>query len=192
MISSTPVPEDETVSLASALGVSGNMIYEHMKEIALRSASHHILFTKTRTLRRLVGFPQTLISGFLSSALSIGLITDNHKHQHITDKLSLSMSLISFILCVTEQYFRLSEKESSHDMSSKLYTSLLRNIQLQLVNRRQGVTEHDIYTDIVQQMNVIEQYELPIPKAIMDVVKKEACYLDLVHEDINLAGNSRR
>jgi len=156
------------------------IINKHIQEIALRSAAHQILFTQTRNLRRLVGFPQTLISGFLSSALSINLLTDDQEYNHISSQVALAMSLASFVLCVTEQYFRLFEKEASHDMSSKLYTSLLRTVQLQSINRRQGANEFDIYTDIVQQMNVIEQYELPIPPKVIRQIKKDNVYLDMV------------
>jgi hypothetical protein len=164
------------------------LIHTHMKELAFRSAAHQILFTKIRKLRWLVGFPQTLMSGFLSSALSVNLLTDDHVYHNVSTKVALAMSLTSFILRVTEQYFRLFEKETSHDMSSKLYNTLLRNIQLQYINRRNGISDFDIYTDIVQQMNVIEQYELPISTQLLDSVRANPHYLDLIQ--INSGVNS--
>ena len=60
-----------------------------------------------------------------------------------------------------------SKKFQSHDLSSKLYTTLLRSIESTLIkNGLDKDAKRDLFKEIASQMSIIEQYETPVPHKI--------------------------
>ena len=81
---------------------------------------------------------------------------------------------MSFLFSVSRDYLNFSHRFQSHDLSEKLYTTLLRTIEVRLMKNNIDTEErHNIFKDIVDQMSIIEQYETSIPTNIDINVRSE-------------------
>lgn len=150
------------------------MISEHLDEIQLRIIGHTRAAKMYEKKDKIIGYPVTILSSFLASAIMMGITTDNDHSVVIIKYTSLILSIMSFLFSVSRDYLNFSRKFQSHDLSSKLYTTLLRSIEVRLIkNHIDNEERRDIFKDIVDQMSIIEQYETPIPSKIDKCVRRE-------------------
>lgn len=144
---------------------SSELILEHLNKVAVRIRAHDLLFLHYRKVRQLLGYPQIVLSGFLTSVLSVQAFAFTNMSV-VAQYVEFLMAAVVFFLNLTSQYFHLAEKEADHDLNAKLYTTLLRSTQIRLMKANIVEQERgEIFRDLVAQMNVIEQFELPIPPA---------------------------
>jgi hypothetical protein len=150
------------------------LIHEHLCEIQLRIIGHTrtaILYEKKD---KIIGYPVTILSSFITSAIMMSITGDSDSDQNVIKYISLSLSIMSFLFSVSRDYFNYAKKHQSHDLSAKLYTTLLRSVEVRLIKNHLGKDDkRDIFKDIIDQMSIIEQYETPIPIGIDNKVRDE-------------------
>jgi hypothetical protein len=161
------------------------LINEHMSEIQLRIVGHTRAAGTYERREKIIGYPVTILSSFVSSTILMSISTDPDSDQTIIKSISLALSLISFFLSVSRDYLNYARKFQSHDLSSKLYTTLLRSVEVRLINSDLEKDEkRDIFKDIIDQMSIIEQYETPVPAYIDRQVRKD----NAVMNDVSYIG----
>jgi len=143
------------------------LINEALQNIQNKIKGHgktHILYTK---YDRSLGYPIAILSIFISYSMLLN-VNDNPDLVFPLELTGLTLGIIMFILSISREYLRFSKKAYEHDISCKLYTDLLRNVEIRLINGFIDIKEkQDLFRDMSMQMNTIEQYELRIPKRIM-------------------------
>jgi hypothetical protein len=143
------------------------LINEHLSEIQIRIIGHNRASVVYRKFDKIIGYPVTILSSFLSSTIMMTIVSDNEYNMKIIKYISLVLSLSSFVCSISRDYLNYSSKFQSHELSSKLYTTLLRSIEVRLIKSHLDDAEkRDIFKDIVDQMSIIEQYETPVPDII--------------------------
>jgi hypothetical protein len=150
------------------------LINEHLCEIQLRIIGHTrtaILYEKKD---KIIGYPVTILSSFTSSTIMMSITGDSENNKNLIKYISLSLSIMSFLFSMSRDYLNYAKKYQSHDLSAKLYTTLLRSVEVRLIKNHLGKEDkRDIFKDIVDQMSIIEQYETPIPAGIDKKVREE-------------------
>lgn len=151
------------------------LIDEHLKEIQLRIIGHTRAATIYENRDKFFGYPSTILSSFTSSTILLSIAVDNDVdfNKKTIKYVSLGMSITSFFISVSRNFLEYSKKYQSHDLSSKLYTTLLRSIEVRLISINKEYTKRSLFKEIVDQMSIIEQYERPIPHSIDQKVRSE-------------------
>ncbi len=153
---------------------SSQLIDEHIQEIQFRINSHTTAALRFKKRDRMIGYPVTLFSSFIASTLMMNVSQDSNNNQKAVDIAGFSLSVVSFIMSLSRDYLKYGEKYQAHDVSSKLYTSLLRSVEVRLIEGDISTEERrDMFKDIIDQMSIIEQYELPIPGDISEEIRGE-------------------
>jgi len=153
---------------------SSQLIDEHLQEIQVRINGHMKAALRYEKRDRIIGYPVTLLSSFVASTLMMNLSKDNNNNQQTVNVVGFSLSVISFVLSLSRDYLKYTTKFQAHDISSKLYTNLLRSIEVRLIGSDITIEDkRDMFKDTVDQMSIIEQYELPIPNDINREVRNE-------------------
>lgn len=143
------------------------LINNHINEIQLRIIGHTRSAIMYERKEKILGYPVTILSSFLASSIMMSITSDNIANENIIKYISLSLSITSFLFSISRDYLNYARKFQSHDLSSKLYTTLLRTIELRLINNHVNTEEKRVlFKDIIDQMSLIEQYEIPIPSTI--------------------------
>jgi len=143
------------------------LIEQHLTEVRRRIDLHSRAAEHYEYWNRVFGYPITIISGFLSSTMMYALALENN---NFINTLNLVLSCILFFFSATKEYLKYDEKNKSHDISSKLYTTLTRSVELRLIKNNEEVSleeKKDMYKDLVEQMTIIEQFDLTIPDRII-------------------------
>ena len=150
------------------------LINDHLNEIQLRIIGHTRSAAMYEKREKIIGYPATLLSSFTTSSIMLTITSDNENNAYIIKYISLVLSIMLFLLSVSRDYLNFARKFQSHDLSSKLYTTLLRSIEVRLIkNHITKDDRRDIFKDIVDQMSIIEQYEIPIPGNIDSKIRSE-------------------
>ena len=153
---------------------SAQLIDEHLQEIQVRADGHARAAALYERRDRIIGYPVTLLSSFIASTLMMGLTYNKETDGVVLNAVSLGLSVVSFVLSLSRDYLRYTSLFQAHDISSKLYTNLLRSIEVRLIgNHITQEDKRDMFKDIIDQMSIIEQYELAIPDAINKLVRSE-------------------
>lgn len=143
------------------------LINENISEIQLRIIGHTTAAASYERLDKIIGYPITILSSFTASTIMMSLSNDPKKDKQIIEIASLIMSVTSFFLSISRNYLNYAKRSQSHDLSSKLYTTILRSVEVRLINTMLESNEYrNIFKDIVDQMSIIEQYEIPVPHNI--------------------------
>lgn len=146
---------------------SSQLIDEHLQEIQIRVNGHTQAALRYEKRDRIIGYPVTLLSSFIASTLMMNVSNNRNNDQRVVDIVGFSLSVVSFVLSLSREYLKYTTKFQAHDISAKLYTNLLRSIEVRLIgNHITSDDKRDMFKDIVDQMSIIEQYELPIPSDI--------------------------
>lgn len=156
------------------------LISEHLTEMQMRIIGHTRSAILYERKEKVLGFPVTVISSFTTSSIMLDMTNDDtYTGIYYIKFISLALSIISFVLSISRDYLNYAKRYQSHDLSSKLYTTLLRSIEVRLIKNQLSKEERqDIFKDIVDQMSIIEQYETPIPYHIEKTVRKEIKKMD--------------
>lgn len=148
------------------------LINEHVDEIRMRIEGHTKAALVFEKREKWIGYPVTILSSFLTSVIMMSISDDDEFDKKKIKYISLGLSVVSFLLSISREYFSFSKKFQSHDLSSKLYTTLLRSIESTLIkNGLDKNAKRDLFKEIVSQMSIIEQYETPIPRKIDEKVR---------------------
>jgi hypothetical protein len=143
------------------------LINQHLHEIQLRTIGHNRAAVMYERNDKIIGFPITLISSFTTSTIMMSLNVDEGVSQNIIKYIGLILSITSLLFSISRDYLNFSKKFQSHDLSSKLYTTLLRSMEVRLIkNHLTDDERRDMFKDIIDQMSIIEQYETPVPAFI--------------------------
>lgn len=146
------------------------LIEQHLSEIRKRISLHDQSSQYYEKWNKVLGYPIKLISGFLSSTMMYTIASQNHTYINF---INLSMSGFLLILSTSKEHLQYDKKNKSHDISSKLYTNLLRSIEKRLSVKNSDTPEisvdekNDMFKDLVEQMTIIEQFDLTIPNHII-------------------------
>jgi hypothetical protein len=139
------------------------LINSYLEDIRTRADGHAEAHANCLRIDRIIGYPITILSAFLASTMMIN--DDGNDYIKI---LKLIFSILLFIVSLSRDYFNPSQQSHDHDISSKLYVHLQRSVEVRLIKNSISLSEkRDICKDIVDQISIIEQYELPIPHKIM-------------------------
>lgn len=141
-------------------------IKDHLRTLTMRIKGHTVAAEMYEKRDKIIGYPITVLSAFTTWAITSGISSNSNETYKLA---SLSLSAISFILSVTRDYLAMGKKSQSHDLSAKLYANLLKNVNVRLYVNNGGINDNDkkdIFRDILEQMSVIESYELPIPMKV--------------------------
>jgi len=155
-------PENPDGSDSVTLQMSSTeLIEEHLHQIRNKIDAHTMASEVYARRERYIGYPTSVLSGFLASALLMEFDSEGSQWVKIA---TVAMSVIMFFLSTTQNYLGYGKLCQSHDTSSKLYTTLLRGVELRLVAKKIKADEkRDIFKDILEQMSIIEQFESPLP-----------------------------
>jgi hypothetical protein len=154
------------------------LIEEHLSEIQLRIIGHMRSANMYEKREKIIGYPVTILSSFLSSTIMMTITAGTETPVYIK-YISLGLSLTSFLLSVSRDYFGFAKKSQQHDLSSKLYTTLLRSMEVRLIkNHLNKNDKRDMFKDIVDQMSIIEQYETPVPSIVERKIREENTLLN--------------
>lgn len=158
------------------------LINEHITEIRLLIIGHTRAAKSFEKREKIIGYPVTILSSFVSSTIMMGITSDPKNDQSILRIISLVMSVTSFFLSISRDYLNYARRRQSHDLSSKLYTTLLRSVEARLIDGTiRALTNEDrcdIFKDIVDQISIIEQYESPVPNRIDKYVRIDINTID--------------
>ena len=114
----------------------------------------------------------TILASFLSSTTFIGVMNSNAVANIYIDYINLFLSVSSFMLSASRSHLDYGTRSQSHDVSCKLYTTLLRAVDSRLIkNHMNNDDKRDMFKDIVDQMSIIEQYETTIPEYIDTITR---------------------
>jgi hypothetical protein len=159
---------------------SEKLINEHLSEIQLRIIGHNRSSELYEKLDKIIGYPVTILSSFLSSTIMMSITSDSAYNVNIIKYVSLILSVSSFMCSISRDYLNYSRKFQSHDLSAKLYTTLLRSMEVRLISSHLSADEkRDIFKDIVDQMSIIEQYETAIPDYINNKLANESMSINI-------------
>ncbi len=149
------------------------LIDKHLSEIRRRMNMHSMAAAYYEYWGKLLGYPISIISGFLGSTLMYEYAM---KKNEILGIVNLVFVGTLFLLSNSKDYLKYSDKNKSHDISSKLYTTLLRSNELRLLkgNNIDLAEKRDMSKDIIEQMTIIEQFDLIIPEHIIKKYVKQA------------------
>jgi hypothetical protein len=154
------------------------LIKDHLCEIQLRIIGHTRTAISYEKKDKIIGYPVTILSSFITSAIMMKIAGDATNNQNIIKYVSLSLSVMSFLFSVSRDYLNYAKKHQSHDLSAKLYTTLLRSVEVRLIKNHLGKEDkREIFKDIIDQMSIIEQYETPIPTGIDNKVRDANQYM---------------
>jgi len=154
------------------------LISRHLHEIQLRIIGHNRAALMYDKQDRCLGFPVTILSTFIASTLMMSINSDEIYDKQIIKYVGLVLSILSFFFNVTRDYLKLARKFQSHDLSAKLYTTVLRSTEVCLIKDNLSNEEKkDIFKDIVNQMSIIEQYETDIPYSISSKIIDENIFI---------------
>lgn len=154
------------------------LISDHLHEIQLRIIGHNRAAKMYDTQDKCLGFPVTILSTFIASTLMMSINADEEYDKQIIKYVGLVLSLLSFFFNVTREYLKLARKFQSHDLSAKLYTTVLRSTEVCLIKDNLSKEEKkDIFKDIINQMSIIEQYEIDIPYKISSKIMDENIFI---------------
>jgi hypothetical protein len=152
---------------------STELIEEHLQQIRSHVEAHTIASMHYEQWNRRMGYPVAIISGFLASTLMMNFSAD--QDSDAVRMINLALSFILFIMSATQNYLKYEKLSQSHDTSAKLYTTLLRGVEVRLLAEDIEKSERrDIFKDIVEQMSIIEQFEYPVPEWVLTKLDKRA------------------
>lgn len=167
-------PFSERVSNITIMMNPSKLINDHLNEIQLRIIGHTRAAIMYEKQEKVLGYPVTILSSFITSAIMMSITSDDDHNKDAIKYISLSLSILSFLFSVSRDYLNFARKFQSHDLSSKLYTTLLRSTEVRLIkNHLTKEDKRDIFKDIVDQISIIEQYETPIPGKIDKKIRKD-------------------
>lgn len=169
--------------LLNATSVSA-MIIEHLRSVATSITAHRMSFMRLRSWRRVLGWPTTVIGGFVSSVLSVsvfGVAEESHRIKGIM----WALSIVAFAINISMEHFKLEDREHGHDLSSKLYTTALRSTQMRLMKSDPSDSVHrvEILTELIAHINIIEQYDMPISEKVLQKASVHSSTLNMVRLD---------
>lgn len=140
------------------------LINEHLSEIQLRILGHRMSASIFDNREQMITFPITILATFIASSIMIDLSGDENTFKKYIKYTGLIVSFALGLLNELRKYFNYAEAHKEHDLSAKLYTTLLRSIEVRLIKQKISKEEkQDIFKDIINQMSIIEQYEPDIP-----------------------------
>ena len=142
------------------------LIRANLNEIQLRIIGHTRAAEQYLRRNKILGFPIMIMIPFTSSTIMMSIAMDDEDsyNKEIVKYVGLFLSILSFILSASQNYLNYIEKYQSHELSSKLYTTLLRSMELRLIEKKLSLdVKRTIFKEIVDQMSIIEQYEDPVP-----------------------------
>jgi hypothetical protein len=145
------------------------LISQHVEEIQIRILGHSTTSQEYDKKEKALGFPITIISSFVAS--SFMLTANENKNNHINAIIKyggMSLSIVSFLMSISRNYLDYAARSNDHDLSAKLYTTLMRSIEMRIIKmeKKDSQDKQDLFCDIVSQMSIIEQYERAIPEYI--------------------------
>ncbi len=150
-------------------------IRSSLRELELRMICHKMAFIDYKFWDKLFGYPLTLVSTFLASSFLIDLSRAKPESGKVMSSIGLVLSALSMFFSITRDYTQFGELSKSHEISYKLYQSLIRSVEVMLVCDSE-ITKEDyrrIFKHISDQLTQIEQYEQPVGEKIEQKVKKE-------------------
>jgi hypothetical protein len=160
------------------------LINEHLNEVQLRIIGHTRAANIYEKRDNCFKFPTTLLSSFTASSIMMSITMDDSDDDFdlkLIKYFSLMLSIISFFLSIFRNFLEYPKKYQSHDLSSKLYTTLFRSIKVRLIEGDQKKINHRyIFKEIVDQMSIIEQYERPVPHKLDQNIRKGNEELQLI------------
>jgi hypothetical protein len=166
--------DTDTIESITITRSSAQLIDEHLQEIQVRADGHAKAALRYEKRDRILGYPVTLMSSFLASTLMMGITQSSSSNSLTISYVSLGLSVVSFVLSLSRDYLKYTNLFQAHDISSKLYTNLLRSIEVRLIgNHITPDDRRDMFKDIIDQMSIIEQYEHAIPSDINRKVRSE-------------------
>ena len=113
---------------------------------------------------QIITFPITILATFIASSIMVDLSGDSNKLKTYIKYTGLFISFFLGLLNELRKYFDYTTAHKEHDLSAKLYTTLLRSVEVRLIkNTLTKDDKQDIFKDIINQMSIIEQYEPDIP-----------------------------
>lgn len=146
---------------------STKLINEHLSEIQIRISCHKLSARIYNKRERIITFPITILATFIASSIMVDLTGTGTNFQLYMKYTGLVISFLLGLLNELRKYFDFAKLYKDHDLSSKLYTTLSRSIEIRLIQYKLVRNEkYDIFKDIVNQMSIIEQYEPDISKHI--------------------------
>ena len=151
------------------------LLRNNIKTVNDRIGCHNIENERYERYDKIMGYPITLLSIFISSSIMFN-INANDKSVAV-EIMGLIISFILSFLSVSREFLNYARKGAEHKVSCKLYTTLLRNIETRLMkNELTNVEKKEIFRDLVAQISLIEQYELPIKSKTMERVRKNSIH----------------
>jgi hypothetical protein len=145
------------------------LINEHLDELQYRILGHRTSSIIYKNREKIITFPITILTTFIASSIMIDL-SDSKSTSTFKTYIKYTGLMISFLLGLLNElrkYFDYQTAHKEHDLSGKLYTTLLRSIEIRLIKNKLNKTDkQDIFQDIINQMSIIEQYEPDIPTKI--------------------------
>ena len=147
------------------------VILDNLKTILVRMESHQLCFLHYGKLRRCLEFPRSMITAFLSSTLSVNIISE--KRSPLASYASFSLAAISLALDVIIRYCDFHPKEKQHDQSYKLYTTLFRSAQVKILqNHLSPKDKTTMLQDMLSQLSILEEYEEFVPTKFVTQAEK--------------------
>lgn len=152
------------------------LIFNNLNEIHIRVIGH----TRSSTLfifyDKLISYPVLILSSSIISTILLSL--SNYNFAFIIRYISLALAILAFLFNITRDFLKYSYKAQSHSTSAKLYTHLLRTIEMRLI--KSNADEHkNIFQDLIEQISIIETYEIDIPYSIDNNVRNNYVLLNI-------------
>jgi hypothetical protein len=160
-VSRTPDKKDNDIIHIN----TAKLIHNTLDDIQIRIIGHSRTSKIYENRDKIFSYPVTLLSSSTVSTILMS-ISVSGPGVIIIKYISLSLAIMAFLFSITRDYLKFSHIAQSHNMSSKLYTTLLRTIEMRLIKNNSVEEQKNIFQDLIEQVSIIETYEISIPYEI--------------------------
>jgi hypothetical protein len=166
-----------------------SQLNEHLREIQMRILGHTRAAYNYDQYEKYLGYPTIILTSLISSSLMASLNQSGSNHG--IEIFAFVLSILTFLLNVSQNYFAFGKKHNSHDLSAKLYITIMRNVETKTIGDRLKHKEKaEIFKEMISQMSIIEQYEKSVPMSISRDIRMAYADQDNGQYEINTDDSS--
>ena len=171
-VSRTPDKKDNDIIHIN----TAKLIHNSLDDIQIRIIGHSRTYKLYESRDKIFSYPVTLLSSSTVSTILMS-ISVSGPGVIIIKYISLTLAIMAFLFSITRDYLKFSHIAQSHNMSSKLYTTLLRTMEMRLIKNNSIEEQKNIFQDLIEQVSIIETYEISIPYDIDNDIRNNYALL---------------
>jgi hypothetical protein len=147
------------------------LIQNTLIDLKHKIKSHKMTSELYHTRNNKLEFPAFIILTVLASSFGVTIFNEDSASEF--KWINLLLTSIVFVINMIRTKLGYEKKSATHDNSSKSFNKILIDVESRLLGDViNDSVKKDIYREVINQMNIIQQYTLPIPEFIEIRVKE--------------------